>query len=83
MQTYLLPLQACLTFKIGGTASLPAVFPGSSTCFQDCEDDSGEWHAEAFSPAPSACGEVCGVASAGSCLVTLLRVSSKGQKAEL
>lgn len=51
MQAYLLPLQGCLTVKIYGTSSLPAAFPGSSFCFQDCKDDSGKWHAESFPPA--------------------------------
>lgn len=51
MQANLWPLQACLTVKIYGASSLPAAFPGSSSCFQDCKDDSGKWHSVSFLPA--------------------------------
>lgn len=47
IQAYLLPL----TVKIYGASSLPAAFPGSSSWFQACKDDSGKWHAVSFPPA--------------------------------
>lgn len=58
MQMYLLALRGCLTFKIHGTASLPAAFPGSSACFQDCKDD---WQMACREFLPSPCTFLPGV----------------------
>lgn len=58
MQMYLLALRGCLTFKIHGTASLPAAFPGSGACFQDCKDD---WQMACREFLPSPCTILPGV----------------------